>query len=224
MMQAVKSSSIEEWDHILMLDCGHAARVEFTTAAEAAATPVQDSYDCTLCSEYRVNNSDRTVTSAEAWKAHTYDCGIHPHSGEWVPKPVDNRCPICTKQLLPVFRVTEGHEKRSGSNPAPRTSKPVGFFPPGQGGEHSVNDRLDSTRDIPLTDEEAQRRDSRDMKVRRPKLKRFAYVICELVDGDPSFRHTFVGAEDADEAYSLGHDALKQPFRGFVNDYAFEVP
>ncbi len=36
--------------------------------------------------------------------------------------------------LRNLTRVTEGHEKKSGSNPAPRTPKPLNFRPPGQAG------------------------------------------------------------------------------------------
>lgn len=52
---------------------------------------------------------------------------------------------------------------------------------------------------------------------------RFAYVICELVDGLPSFRHDFVEAETVEEAYDIGHRTVRQPTGEGLNDYAFPV-
>mgnify|MGYP001583102304 CR=1 FL=1 len=68
-------------------------------------------------------------------------------------------------------------------------------------------------------------------------MKKWAYVICELCDehgkpttktiaegGMPSFRHTFVEAEDASGAYKAGHHKLRQPRGNGLNDYVFELP
>ena len=35
--------------------------------------------------------------------------------------------------LRNLTRVTESHEKRTGTNPEPQTAKPLNFSPPGQG-------------------------------------------------------------------------------------------
>jgi hypothetical protein len=72
--------------------------------------------------------------------------------------------------------------------------------------------------------------------------KRWVYIICEVVNpyggeshingqpasieagGQSSFRHTFVQAETADEAYTAGHRELRQPRGNGINDYVVELP
>ena len=168
----------------MTLVCGHVVRVEFPTDDAARCAAVPYAYNCPTCDKPA---SVFRVTSGSL-KSHTYDCGIHPHSGEWFPQPLDNRCPVCSSESKPLV-----HD----------------------------SDRI-VTFDVDRTKQAIS--DFSKYRMLAPGLKRFAYVICELVDGDPSFRHTFVEAKDAEGAYFLGHDALKQPFRGFVNDYTFEVP
>lgn len=58
----------------------------------------------------------------------------------------------------------------------------------------------------------------------RRDRKTWAYVICERVDGLPSFRHAFVEAEDEEGAYTAGHRDVRQPDGNGINDYAFELP
>lgn len=55
-------------------------------------------------------------------------------------------------------------------------------------------------------------------------MKQWAYVICELVDGLPSFRHSFVFALDEQGAYAVGHRDVPQPQGNGLNDYVFELP
>ena len=53
---------------------------------------------------------------------------------------------------------------------------------------------------------------------------RYVYVICELVNGDPSFRHEFIEAEDDDDAYAVGHLTVRQPDGNGINDYVIRLP
>ena len=54
---------------------------------------------------------------------------------------------------------------------------------------------------------------------------KYVYVICELVNGDPSFRHEFIEAEDDDDAYYVGSNTVRQPDNGSgINDYVIRLP
>ena len=55
-------------------------------------------------------------------------------------------------------------------------------------------------------------------------MKLWLYVICEVVDGHPSFRHRFVEASSEQNAYARGQNLLEQPKRGSgLNDYVVEL-
>lgn len=55
-------------------------------------------------------------------------------------------------------------------------------------------------------------------------LKRYVYIICEKVDGMPSFRHAFIKATDEDHAYTVGSRTVRQPSGNGINDYVIEIP
>lgn len=52
----------------------------------------------------------------------------------------------------------------------------------------------------------------------------WAYIICELIDGHPSFRHAFVKADDEVSAYAKAHRLVPQDIGIGINDYVFEIP
>lgn len=53
----------------------------------------------------------------------------------------------------------------------------------------------------------------------------YVYIVCETVDGMPSFRHVFVTATDDDEAYEAGHEAMPDwGSNGLFNDYVARLP
>jgi hypothetical protein len=60
------------------------------------------------------------------------------------------------------------------------------------------------------------------MKTLQP-LKPYVYIICELVDGYPSFRHAFIDAANDDDAYFVGGRALEQPHGNGLNDYVIDL-
>ena len=55
-------------------------------------------------------------------------------------------------------------------------------------------------------------------------MKTYVYVVAEMVDGLPSFRHAFIHAEDDDDAYTVGHRCVRQPTGNGINDYVIEIP
>lgn len=55
-------------------------------------------------------------------------------------------------------------------------------------------------------------------------MKRYAYIICEMIDEMPSFRHAFIEADDEEQAYDVGHRTVRQPKGNGLNDYVFELP
>lgn len=51
----------------------------------------------------------------------------------------------------------------------------------------------------------------------------YVYVICERVDGLPSFRHAFIKAYDEEHAYEVGRATVRQPTGEGLNDYVIEL-
>jgi hypothetical protein len=54
-------------------------------------------------------------------------------------------------------------------------------------------------------------------------MKHWVYVICERIDGQPSFRHGYVLAKNEVDAYAAGHRLIRQPKGNDINDYVIEL-
>ena len=54
-------------------------------------------------------------------------------------------------------------------------------------------------------------------------MKDYVYVICETINGIPSFRHAFIKAKSVNDAYDVAHRDVRQPNGNGINDYVIRL-